>query len=141
MRPMTFINGVILGSSGALGVVLGIIIFFRWVLTQDNTLDQTVVLSSLPLDELLRDMLLFLALTGLAGAAFAGELLQKPWRGAADYLQAVAVVGVVMFFFADQAARARELVLLALLAVVGAVLLTVLARMGLLKRVSSWLGD
>lgn len=141
MRPMTFINGVILGSSGALGVVLAILIFFRWVLTLDHTLDQTVVLSSLPLDQLARDMLLFLALTALAGAAFVGELLQKPWRGAADYLLAVAVTGIVIFFFAAPELRARELVLLAMLALAGAALLTALARMGLLKRLSTWLGD
>lgn len=141
MRPMTFINGVILGSTAALGVVLGIIIFFRWVLTLDATLDQSVVLSDLPLDQLLRDMAIFLALTALASAGFLGELFQKPWRGVADYLLAVAVVGVVIFFFASPAALLRELVLLALLAAMGAVLLTFLARMGFLKQVSAWLGD
>jgi hypothetical protein len=141
MRPMTFINGVILGSSAALGAVLAIIIFFRWVLTQDATLDQNVVLSSLPLAELLRDMLLFLGLTALAGAAFLGELLRKPWRGAADYLMAVAVAGVVIFFFAEQDTRLGDLALLAVLALAGATLLTALGRMGLLKRVSEWLGD
>ena len=141
MRPMTFINGVILGSTGALGCVLGILIFFRWMLTQDHSLDQTVVLSDLPLDQLLHDMLLFMGLTVLAAAGFVGELLRKPWRGAADYLLAVAVVGVVIFFFAAPAARARELVFLALVALMGAALLTALVRLGLLKRVSTWLDD
>jgi len=141
MRPMTFINGVILGSTGALGCVLGILIFFRWILTQDHSLDQTVVLSDLPLDQLLHDMLLFMGLTVLAAAGFVGELLRKPWRGAADYLLAVAVVGVVIFFFAAPAARARELVFLALVALMGAALLTALVRLGLLKRVSTWLDD
>ena len=141
MRPMTFINGVILGSSGALGCVLGLIIFFRWVLTQDQTLDQTVVLSSLPLDQLVEYMLIFLGLTALAGAGFAGELLRKPWRGVADYLLATALVGVILFFFADAAARLRDLVLLALIALVGAALLTLLARMGVLQRIFTWLED
>ena len=141
MRPMTFINGVILGSSGALGCVLGLIIFFRWVLTQDSTLDQTVVLSDLPLGELTRDMLLFLALAALAGAGFAGELLRKPWRGVADYLLMTAVVGVILFFFADAASRARDLVLLVLVALLGAGVLTALARMGLLRRIFTWLED
>ena len=141
MRPMTFINGVILGSSGALGCVLGLIIFFRWVLTQDNTLDQTVVLSSLPLGDLVEYMLIFLALAGLAGAGFAGELLQKSWRGVADYLLMTAVVGVVLFFFADAATRGRDLVLLGCLALVGAAVLAALARMGLFKRIFTWLED
>ena len=141
MRPMTFINGVILGSSGALGCVLGLIIFFRWVLTQDHSLDQTVVLSSLPLDQLVEYMLIFLALAGLAGAGFAGELLQKPWRGVADYLLMTAVVGVILFFFADTAARARDLVFLACVALAGAAVLTARSRMGLLKRIVTWLED
>lgn len=141
MRPMTFINGVIFGSSAALGVVLVLIIFFRWVLTQDATLDQNVVLSSLPLGELLRDALLFLALAALAGAGFLGELLRKPWRGVADYLLAVAVTGVIIFFFAEAQTRLPDLVCLAALALVGAALLTALARLGVLKRVTDWLGE
>lgn len=141
MRPMTFINGVIFGSSAALGVVLVIIIFFRWILTQDASLDQSVVLSSLPLGELLRDALLFLALGALAGAGFLGELLRKPWRGAVDYLLAVAVTGVIIFFFAVAETRLRDLACLAALALVGAALLTALARLGVLKRVTDWLGE
>jgi hypothetical protein len=141
MRPMTFINGVIFGSAAALGVVLLIIIFFRWVLTQDASLDQSVVLSSLPLGELLRDALLFLALAALAGAAFLGELLRKPWRSVMDYLLAVAVTGVILFFFAEPEVRLRDLACLAALALVGAALLTALARMGVLKRVADWLGE
>jgi hypothetical protein len=141
MRPMTFINGVIFGSSAALGVVLVIIIFFRWVLTQDATLDQNVVLSSLPLADLLRYMLIFLALAGLAGVAFFGELLRKPWRGTLDYLLTAAVVGVVIFFFAEPATRLADLACLAALTLVGAALLAALGRMGLLKRISDWLGE
>jgi hypothetical protein len=141
MRPMTFITGVILGSSGALGVVLGLLIFFRWVLTQDSTLDQTVVLSDLPLDELVRDMLLFLALTGLALAGFLGELFQKPWRGVADYLLLVAVTGVIIFFFAAAAARVQELAFLAVVALALGALLMAAARLGLFKRVSAWFED
>jgi hypothetical protein len=141
MRPMTFINGVIFGSSAALGVVLVIIIFFRWVLTQDATLDQNVVLSSLPLADLLRYMLIFLALAGLAGVAFFGELLRKPWRGTLDYLLTAAVVGVVIFFFAEPATRLADLARLAALTLVGAALLAALGRMGLLKRISDWLGE
>lgn len=141
MRPMTFINGVIFGSSAALGAVLGIIIFFRWILTQDNTLDQTVVSSDLPLGELLRDMLIFMGMTAVSGAAFLGELFRKPWRGAADLLMAVAVVGVIMFFFANPQSLPRDMLFLALLAAAGAVLLTALRRIGLLKRISAWLGE
>jgi len=138
---MTFINGVIFGSSGALGGVLVILIFFRWVLTQDHTLDQTVVLSSLPLHELVKDMLIFLVMAGISGTAFVGELFRKPWRGVLDYLQAVLLVGIILYFFAGPATRGRDLVLLGLAALSGAVLLTALSRLGLLRRIAAWLED
>lgn len=141
MRPMTFINGVIFGSAAALGVVLAILIFFRWMLTQDATLDQTVVLSDLPLRELLKDMLIFLGMAAVSGAAFAGELFRKPWRGALDYLQAVLLVGIILYFFAASDTRAHDLVFLGLVASAGAVLLTALGRLGVFKRIAAWLGD
>jgi hypothetical protein len=141
MRPLTFITGVILGSSAALGCVLALLIFFRWVLTLDSTLDQTVVLSDLPLGDLLRYMGVFLGLAALACAGFLGELFRKPWRGAVDYLLAVAVTGVVIFFFAAAETRLRDLFVLAAVAGMGAIAFTVLARVGLLARVAGWFDD
>lgn len=139
MRPMTFINGVIFGSATALGAVLAILIFFRWVLTQDSTLDQTVIVSSLPLHEIIKDMLIFLGMAVVSGAAFVGELFRKPWRGVLDYLQAVLLVGIVLYFFAAAATRGRELLLLGLAASGGAVVLTALSRLGLFRRIAAWL--
>ena len=141
MRPLTFINGVILGSSGALGSVLGLIVFFRWVMTRDPTLDQTVVQGSLPIGELLRDMLIFLGLALLALAAFWGELRRRPWRGPADFVLCVTLLWVLIFFFADPARYLREVALLGTGAAAGAVLLTVAGRLGLLERLGRWLGD
>ncbi len=138
---MTFINGVILGSSGALGSVLGIILFFRWMLTRDASLDQNVVRSDLPLSDLLVYMCIFMALGALALAGFWGELRSKPWRGAADYALGVAVVAVLVYFFADPAKRPRDFALLGLAALVAAVLLNVARRAGLLARWSEWLGE
>ena len=141
MRPLTFINGVILGSAGALGTVLGLILFFRWTLTIDPTLDQTVVQSDLPLGEILRDMCIFLGLTAVALAGFWGELKERPWRGRADYVLAVTVSGVCLFFFADAETRLRDLGLLLAVAAAGAVVLTLAARLGVLSSLSRWLGD
>lgn len=141
MRPMTFINGVILGSSGALGCVLGIIVFFRWMLTRDASLDQNVVRSDLPLGDLLVYMCIFLAVGVLALAGFWGELRDKPWRGAADFALGVSVVAVLVYFFADPAARPRDFTLLGLAALLAAVLLTLARRTGLLPRWSRWLGE
>ncbi|HSN16868.1 MAG TPA: hypothetical protein VLV87_01550 [Gammaproteobacteria bacterium] len=141
MRPLTFINGVLLGSSGALASVIGVILFFRWTLTSDPSLDQTVVTSDLPLGELLRDMCIFMVLALLALAAFLGELRMRRWRLAADYALAVALVGVAMFFFAGADTRARDLALLGVTALAGLFLYGVARALGWTTRISAWLGD
>ncbi len=138
---MTFINGVLLGSVGALASVLGIILFFRWVMTLDATLDQTVVQSGLPLGELLRDMCIFTALSGVALAAFWGELRMRPWRVGADWLLAVSLAGVAVYFFAEPAARPRDLGVLGVAAVAGMLIYGAASSLGLLARLSRWLGD
>jgi hypothetical protein len=138
---MTFINGVLLGSSGALAVVLGVILFFRWTMLGDPSLDQTVVQSDLPLGEILRDMFIFGGLAFLALAAFLGELRLKPWRLLADWLMSVALVGVVIFFLADPALRLRDFAALAVVAVLGAVIYGIFSRTSWAARLSGWLGD
>lgn len=141
MRPLTFINGVILGSAGALGAVLGVILFFRWVMTGDPTLDQAVVQDSLPLGELLRDMLIFLGLSLVALAAFWGGLRLKPWRGVADFVLWVTLLWVLIFFFADPARYLRDVAFLGAGAGAAGVLLTAAGRSGLIARLTHWLGD
>lgn len=141
MRPLTFINGVLLGSAGALASVLGVILFFRWTLTSDPTLNQTVVTSDLPLGELLRDMCIFTGLALLALAAFLGELRVRRWRLTADYLLAVALTGVVLFFFAEPTNRLRDFAVLALAALLAAVIYGIFSRLGWVARWSRWLGD
>ena len=141
MRPMTFINGVLLGSAGALAVVLGFILFFRWTMVGDPTLDQTVVQSDLPLGEILRDMLIFGVLAFLALAAFLGELRLKRWRLWADWLMSVALVAVVIFFLGDPAARLGDFTALAVLAILGAIIYGIFSRTSWASRLASWLGD
>jgi len=141
MRPLTFINGVLLGSDGALASVLGIIMFFRWTLTSDPSLNQTVVSSELPRGELLRDMAIFTGLALLALAAFLGELRMKRWRVAADYLLAVALVGVVLFFFAEPAMRLRDFTVLAVAAVLAGLIYGIFSRTPWAARLARWLED
>jgi len=141
MRPLTFINGVLLGSAGALAGVLGIILFFRWVLAGDTTLDQTVVQSQLPLDQLSLDMAIFSGLTLLALAAFLGELRRRRWRVPADYLLAVGLVGVVIYFLAEPVTRLRDLTVLGGAALAGALFFGLARSLGIVTRVSDWLGD
>lgn len=141
MRPMTFINGVLLGSSAALAGVLGVILFFRWVMVGDPTLDQTVVQSDLPLGELARDMAIFGALTLLALAAFLGELRARRWRLLADWLMSLGLVAVVIFFLGDPALHMRDFMLLAAAGIAGVLLFVVARRLGFLARMSRWLGE
>jgi hypothetical protein len=138
---MTFINGVLLGSSGALAVVLGVILFFRWTMLGDPSLDQTVVQSDLPLGELLRDMAIFGALALLALAAFLGELRARRWRLLADWLMSVALVAVVIFFLGNPAARLGDFTVLAAVAVLGAIIYGIFSRTSWAARLASWLGD
>jgi hypothetical protein len=141
MRPMTFINGVLLGSSGALAIVLGLILFFRWLMVGDPTLDQTVVQSDLPFGELLRDMVIFGGLAFLSLAAFLGELRLKRWRRIADWLMAMALVGVILFFLAEPAEWLRDFSLLALAGILAAVIYGIFSRSGWAARLTHWLGD
>jgi hypothetical protein len=138
---MTFINGVLLGSSGALSAVLGVILFFRWLMVRDPTLDQTVVQSDLPLGELTRDMFIFGVLALLSLAAFIGELRVKPWRLLADWLMCMALVGVIIFFLADPALRGRDFLLLLGAGLAVAIIYGLARRLGLLAPLSRWLGD
>jgi Na+-transporting NADH:ubiquinone oxidoreductase subunit NqrB len=141
MRPMTFINGVLLGSAGALAMVLGVILFFRWTMLGDPTLDQTVVQSDLPLGELTRDMCIFGVLALLAAAAFIGELRVKRWRLLADWLMSVALVAVVIFFLGEPAARLRDLAVLALAAILCVFIYGIFSRTSWAARLADWLGD
>ena len=141
MRPLTFITGVIFGSAAALGSVLGLVLFFRWDMTLDASLDQTVVQTDLPLAALVLDMLIFLGLAALAGLALWGDLRRKAWRGRAAYLMGVALTGVCIFFLADAALRLRELAYLALLAVWLALSYTLARRLGLVRIMQGWLDN
>ncbi|HEY1992692.1 MAG TPA: hypothetical protein VGH71_09545, partial [Gammaproteobacteria bacterium] len=73
--------------------------------------------------------------------AFLGELRARRWRLAADYLMAVALTGVVLFFFAASDTRLRDLALLAVAAVAGVFLYAAARGLGWTARFSAWLGD
>lgn len=138
---MTFVNGVLLGSAGALASVLGVILFFRWVMVGDATLDQTVVQSDLPLGALVRDMCIFTVLALLALVAFWGELRDRRWRLAADWLLSLALAGVILWFFAEPGLRLRDFTVLAALGCAGVLIYGIFSRLGWVARLSRWLGD
>ena len=139
MRPLTFINGVIFGSAAALGAVLSLVIFFRWAMTQDPSLDQTVVSSDLPLDQLLLYVGVFLGFAALAGVSFWTGLKRRPTRWFWQFLSALMLVAIVVFFLADRENRARELVWVALFGLLAALLLLAAGYTGLLRQIERWL--
>lgn len=117
MRPLSFVNGVVFGSTDALAGVCGVILFLRYVLTLDASLDQSVVRSALPLAELAGCELIFSLLAVLAGWAFWGQVTGRRWRWLAEVALASALVAALMWFLSAGSDRARGLVLLVLCAV------------------------
>lgn len=141
MRPMTFVNGVILGSAGALASVLGVILLFRWTMVTDASLDQTVVQSDLPLGQLVRFMCIFTVLALFALLAFWGELRERRWRLAADWALLLALAAVLLWFFAAPGLRLRDFAVLAFCGVAGVLIYGISSRLGWSARLARWLGD
>lgn len=141
MRPLSFVNGVIFGSATALGGVSGVILFFRYVLTFDSSLDQTVVRSALPLSELWRYTLIFSVLAVLAGLAFWGQVVGRRWRWWAEFLLAVALAAVAIWFLTAPVDRIRDLVVLVLCMLIVLAIGAAGWHAGFFRRFHAWLED
>jgi len=139
MRPLSFINGVIFGSTAALGGVSGVILFFRYVLSLDSSLDQTAIRSALPLGELGRDTLIFSVLAVLAGVAFWSQVVGRRWRWLAEFALALAIVAVAIWFLAAPANRELDLVVLALCALAALAVGAAGWYTRVFRRFSAWL--
>lgn len=91
MRPITVLNGILLGSCGSifLGVAVTLLIFL--ILGPENP-------------SLKRELgplgvyaLIFLGMTAVSGWAFVGQLLLKPWRWWAQGVLVVTATGVIWY--------------------------------------------
>lgn len=89
MRPLGFVTGVILGSAGAIALVL-LMVLAVFAFSPGG---REEVAREYP--ALLRAAALFGALAAAAGLAFAGLMRERPWRWAAQAAMwlALAVVG------------------------------------------------
>lgn len=141
MRPLTFLNGVILGSTAALGGVSGVILLFRYLLTRDGSLDQTVVQSALPLGELGRDALMFSVLALISGFAFWGQVKDRRWRWIAEVALILGLSAVATWFLAVPGNRARDLIALGSGGLVVLGIGVTCWYTGLFRRISAWLED
>lgn len=91
MRPITVLNGIIMGSCGSIfiGILVTLVIFL--VIGPENPSLQR------ELGPLTLYAGIFAALTGLSAWAFVGQLLLKPWRWWAQAALLLAVVATVFY--------------------------------------------
>lgn len=91
MRPITVLNGIILGSCGSIfiGVAVTLVIFL--ILAPENPSLQR------ELQPLMTYGVIFLILTGLSAWAFVGQLLLKSWRWWAQGVLLLAGIAAVFY--------------------------------------------
>ena len=91
MRPITVLNGIIMGSCGSIFIGIAVTLVIFLVLGPENpSLERELRPLSL-------HAVLFLALTGLSTWAFVGQLLLKSWRWWAQVAMLAAVGGAVFY--------------------------------------------
>ncbi len=74
MRPLTVLTGIVLGSAAATTFGLGTTLIVFLVLSRESP----EFSSELPM--LARYLVVFVALTALAGISFIGQAKNRPWR-------------------------------------------------------------
>lgn len=93
MRPMTMLNGVLLGTAAAIALGSAVTLFIVAVLASESARLQA---EQRPL---LVTTVLFAVLTALCAAAFIGHLRERAWRWAAQFGVMLGIVAVVAFFW------------------------------------------
>ncbi len=91
MRPITVLNGIIMGSCGSIFIGIAVTLVIFLVLGPENPSLQR------ELGPLTLYAAMFAALTGLSAWAFVGQLLLKSWRWWAQAVMLVAVAAVVFY--------------------------------------------
>lgn len=93
MRPLAILNGIILGSCAAIALGLGVTLLIYFILLDDYP--QRLAAEMGPL---LRYTALFLGVTAVAAAAFAGQLLDRGWKWWAEAALLLCLSGVAWYF-------------------------------------------
>lgn len=91
MRPITVLNGIIMGSCGSifLGIAVTLVIFL-FLGTDEPRLQRELGPLSLY-------AVMFAALTALSAWAFLGQLLLKPWRWWSQAVLLAALAGAIFY--------------------------------------------
>lgn len=93
MRPMTMLNGILLGTAGAIAVGTAVTLVIVTVLAGESTRLQG------EWRPLLLTTVLFVGLTAVCAAAFVGHLRERSWRWFAQLGVLVAIGALVAFFW------------------------------------------
>lgn len=93
MRPMTMLNGVLLGTSVAIAIGTAVTLLIVTLLAGESSRLES------EWRPLLVTTVLFVVLSGLCAAAFIGHLRERAWRWAAQAGVVLAIAAVVAFFW------------------------------------------
>ena len=93
MRPMTMLNGILLGTVGAIAVGTAVTLLIVSILAADSDRLQG------EWRPLLVTTVVFIALTAICAAAFVGHLRARPWRWYAQLGVIFAVSAVIALFW------------------------------------------
>jgi hypothetical protein len=92
MRPITVLNGILLGTTGSIAISLAVVVFIFLVLEGEAPrLNEEI-------GPLTRITGLFTLMAIAAAASFYGHLIQAPWRWWAQSAALVILTGVGYFF-------------------------------------------
>lgn len=93
MRPLAIVNGILLGSSVAITLGLGVTLFIFWLLLPEHA--SAVQPEMRPLAY---STLLFTVVTAVCAAAFIGQLLDKRWKWGAEILLVLVLAGAGWYY-------------------------------------------
>jgi hypothetical protein len=95
MRPLGFLTGIVLGSAASIALVLlMVVVVFAFHAAGDPAIG-----AEFP--RLLAAVGLFAVLAGVAGAAFAGLQLERPWRHAAQAAMWLLLAAIARYYWPD----------------------------------------
>ena len=95
MRPITVLNGILLGTTGSIAISLAVVVFiFLLLQSEAPRLAEEI-------DSLSRITALFWVAAGTAAASFYGHLVNARWRWWAQAAVILTIVGVTFYFLGD----------------------------------------
>lgn len=93
VRPLAVITGILLGTSVAIALGLGVVLFIYWLIGADEPALQREIPS------LRTSTAMFFGLTVVAAGAFYGQLVRKWWRWPLLALLLLLVFAVGLYYW------------------------------------------